>query len=110
LEYRKREDFCVKPELNVMSYLKIIDIKCKERYSIGLMQIEEVYGWGWNICGEIGDGSRYLLHSTPIKVNGFNNKKVVMISCVTHIRWHSHRVIECSVGVKLVVDNWVLGI
>ncbi len=40
----------------------------------------EVYAWGENDCGQIGNGcdDNQLI---PMKVRGFNYEKVVMISC-----------------------------
>jgi hypothetical protein len=52
----------------------------------------EVYAWGRNYCGQIGNGcnSDQLI---PIKVKGFNNERVVMISC----GWsHSMALTECG--------------
>jgi hypothetical protein len=52
----------------------------------------EVYAWGSNYSGQIGNGnnSDQLI---PIKVNGFNNERVVMISC----GWfHSMALTECG--------------
>jgi alpha-tubulin suppressor-like RCC1 family protein len=39
-----------------------------------------VYAWGWNYYGQIGN-SRNSDQLKPIKVKGFNNERVVMISC-----------------------------
>ncbi len=52
----------------------------------------EVYAWGLNIFGQIGNGcnDRQL---KPIKVKGFNNEKVVMISCGGG---HSMALTECG--------------
>jgi hypothetical protein len=50
-----------------------------------------VYAWGSNRYGQIGNGcnSDQLI---PIKVKGFNNERVVMISCGG---WHSMALTEC---------------
>jgi hypothetical protein len=52
----------------------------------------EVYAWGDNIWGQIGNGCNSD-QLKPIKVRGFNNKRVVMISCG---RWHSMALTECG--------------
>jgi hypothetical protein len=52
-----------------------------------------VYAWGENDCGQIGIERRDQneCQSIPIKVNGFNDEKVVMISCGY---WHSMALTE----------------
>jgi alpha-tubulin suppressor-like RCC1 family protein len=70
-----------KPILN--QYLNnefVIDIKCGAQNSIVLTNCGEVYAWGENNWGQIGNGcnDNQLI---PIKVKGFNNEKVAMISC-----------------------------
>jgi alpha-tubulin suppressor-like RCC1 family protein len=70
-----------KPILN--QYLNnefVIDISCGAYHSLVLTNCGEVYAWGSNYCGEIGNGCNDN-QSIPIKVKGFNNEKVVMISC-----------------------------
>jgi alpha-tubulin suppressor-like RCC1 family protein len=52
----------------------------------------EVYAWGRNSWGQIGNGCNdYQL--IPIKVKGFNNERVVMISCGAY---HSMALTECG--------------
>jgi alpha-tubulin suppressor-like RCC1 family protein len=70
-----------KPILN--QYLNnefVIDISCGARHSLVLTSSGEVYAWGCNELGVIGNGcnSDQLI---PIKVKGFNDERVVMISC-----------------------------
>jgi alpha-tubulin suppressor-like RCC1 family protein/tRNA A-37 threonylcarbamoyl transferase component Bud32 len=75
-----------KPKLN--QYLNnefIIDISCGAYHSLVLTNFGEVYAWGENDCGQIGNG-RNSDQLKPIKVKGFNNERVVMISCG---KWHS---------------------
>jgi alpha-tubulin suppressor-like RCC1 family protein len=70
-----------KPILN--QYLNnefVIDIKCGAQNSIVLTNCGEVYAWGENDWGQIGNG-RNDNQLIPIKVKGFNNERVVMISC-----------------------------
>jgi alpha-tubulin suppressor-like RCC1 family protein len=52
----------------------------------------EVYAWGYNYWGQIGNGCNND-QSIPFKVNGFNDERVVMISC----GWsHSMALTECG--------------
>jgi alpha-tubulin suppressor-like RCC1 family protein len=72
------------PELNkYLSNKKIIDICCGECYTLVLTNSGEVYAWGRNEFGQIGNeksgGNECQL--IPIKVNGFNDEKVKQISC-----------------------------
>jgi hypothetical protein len=82
-----------KPILN--EYLNnefVIDISCGALHSLVLTNCGEVYAWGWNRGGQIGNGynDNQLI---PIKVKGFNNERVVMISC----GWiHSMALTECG--------------
>jgi alpha-tubulin suppressor-like RCC1 family protein len=82
-----------KPILN--EYLNnefVIDISCGYCHSLVLTNCGEVYAWGENGSGQIGNGcnSDQLI---PIKVKSFNNERVVMISC----GWaHSMALTECG--------------
>jgi alpha-tubulin suppressor-like RCC1 family protein len=82
-----------KPILN--QYLNnefVIDISCGAYHSLVLTNCGEVYAWGVNNWGQIGNGcNRDQLK--PIKVKGFNNERVVMISCGYH---HSMALTECG--------------
>jgi alpha-tubulin suppressor-like RCC1 family protein len=82
-----------KPILN--QYLNnecVIYISCGDRHSLALTNCGEVYAWGSNYWGQIGNGcnNKQLI---PIKVKGFNNERVVMISCGG---WHSMALTECG--------------
>jgi tRNA A-37 threonylcarbamoyl transferase component Bud32 len=52
----------------------------------------EVYAWGYNYWGQIGNGCNDN-QLKPIKVKGFNNERVVMISCGVD---HSMALTECG--------------
>jgi alpha-tubulin suppressor-like RCC1 family protein/tRNA A-37 threonylcarbamoyl transferase component Bud32 len=82
-----------KPKLN--QYLNnefVTDISCGFGYSLVLTNCGEVYAWGENRFGQIGNGCNED-QLIPIKVKGFNNEKVVMISCG---RYHSMALTECG--------------
>jgi alpha-tubulin suppressor-like RCC1 family protein len=76
-----QDDSYHKPKLNqCLNNEFVIDIKCGDRHSLVLTNYGEVYAWGENNIGQIGNGcnSDQLI---PIKVKGFQNERVVMISC-----------------------------
>jgi alpha-tubulin suppressor-like RCC1 family protein len=82
-----------KPKLN--QYLNnefVVDISCSLDHSLVLTNCGEVYAWGWNNWGQIGNGCNYN-QWIPIKVKGFNNERVVMISCCSR---HSMALTECG--------------
>jgi hypothetical protein len=85
-----KKDYVIhKPRINqYLSDEKIIDIRCAVAHSLALSSKGEVFAWGYNEDGQIGNGKNgfYAHVSIPIKVNGFDNEKVVMISCGY---WHS---------------------
>jgi alpha-tubulin suppressor-like RCC1 family protein len=79
------------PELNeYLNDKQIIDICCGFNHSLVLTNSGELYAWGGNRYGQIGNGN-YYNQSIPIKVNGFNDEKIVMISCG---EWHSMALTE----------------
>jgi alpha-tubulin suppressor-like RCC1 family protein len=80
-----------KPELNeYLNDKQIIDICCGFNHSLVLTNSGELYAWGGNWFGQIGN-ENYDNQSIPIKVNGFNDEKIVMISCG---EWHSMALTE----------------
>jgi alpha-tubulin suppressor-like RCC1 family protein len=82
-----------KPILN--QYLDnefVIDVSCSAYHSLVLTNCGEVYAWGDNYFGQIGNGC-YDSQLIPIKVKGFNNERVVMISCGWN---HSMALTECG--------------
>jgi alpha-tubulin suppressor-like RCC1 family protein len=72
-----------KPELNeYLSDKQIIDICCGQWHTLVLTNKGEVYASGLNSEGQIGNGiSHYEYQSIQIKGNGFNDEKVIQISC-----------------------------
>jgi hypothetical protein len=82
-----------KPILN--QYLNnefVIDMSCGVQHSLVLTNCGEVYAWGENDFGQIRNGcnDKQLI---PIKVKGFNNERVLMISCG---EFHSMTLTECG--------------
>jgi hypothetical protein len=81
---RKKDCNIYKPELNqCLSDKQIIDICCGGCHSLVLTKSREVYAWGLNSSGQIGNerGGENECQLIPIKVNGFNEEKIFMISC-----------------------------
>jgi alpha-tubulin suppressor-like RCC1 family protein len=94
-----------KPTLN--QYLNnefVIDISCGHFHSLLLTNCGEVYAWGRNSWGQIGNGcnDHQLI---PIKVKGFNNERVVMISCGAY---HSMALTECGHVYSWGYNEWML--
>ncbi|XP_012274821.1 RCC1 and BTB domain-containing protein 1 [Orussus abietinus] len=59
----------------------VIDIACGSHHSLALTNEGEVYAWGQNNCGQVGNGIG-ANHGTPRKVNsGLAGKKVVTVTC-----------------------------
>jgi alpha-tubulin suppressor-like RCC1 family protein len=59
-------------------------ICCGRAHTLVLSSDGEAFAWGFNSCGQIGNGTDCRFQLTPIKVN--SNKKVIQISCGG---WHS---------------------
>jgi RCC1 and BTB domain-containing protein len=66
--------------INKLSGESIVDISCGCCHSLVLTQTGHVYGFGRNDYGQIGC-TNYPHQLTPIKINGFNNEKVISVSC-----------------------------
>jgi RCC1 and BTB domain-containing protein len=90
---RHEDEIYDKPILN--QYLNnefVVDISCGANHSLVLTNCGEVYAWGWNGSGQIGNGCNDN-QLTPIKVKGFNDDRVVMISSGS---CHSMALTECG--------------
>jgi alpha-tubulin suppressor-like RCC1 family protein len=78
-----RNDLVIsKPELN--QYLNgkhIIDICCGAGHSLVLTIDDDVYAWGRNDDGQIGNGKSGGYQLMPYHVKGFDGQKVKAISC-----------------------------
>jgi alpha-tubulin suppressor-like RCC1 family protein len=70
-----------KPKLiTALIHENITQIMCGYNHSFVITKCGELYGFGYNYEGEIGCGyDKNQL--TPIKINGFNNEKIVSIAC-----------------------------
>ncbi len=66
--------------INGLSGEYIVDISCGNCHSLVLTQTGHVYGFGHNDYGQIGCANN-AHQLTPIKINGFNNEKVISVSC-----------------------------
>jgi alpha-tubulin suppressor-like RCC1 family protein len=90
----KNDRVIYSPKLNqYLSDKQIIDICCGFRHTLVLTNSGEVYAWGDNKKGQIGNGKsgENECQLIPIKVNGFNDEKVIHISCGG---WHSMALTE----------------
>ncbi len=63
-----------------MSDKNIVDIKCGAYHSLTLTTSGEVYAWGWNDSGLIGNGS-HENQLLPMILDGFDGEVVKSISC-----------------------------
>jgi alpha-tubulin suppressor-like RCC1 family protein len=82
-----------KPKLNqFLNNEFVIDISCGALHSLVLTNCGEVYAWGSNYWGQIGNGCNDT-QLIPTKVKDFNNERVVMISCGFR---HSMALTECG--------------
>ncbi len=59
---------------------QVIDTRYGCDHSLALTNCGEVYAWGWNQFGEVGNqcNDNQLM---PIKLEAFNDEKVISISC-----------------------------
>jgi hypothetical protein len=73
------KDFHEPKVINSLSALQIVDLKCGYFHSLALSQSGEVYFWG-SFDRQVVKNC-VVAQFTPIKVNGFNDEKVIMISC-----------------------------
>jgi alpha-tubulin suppressor-like RCC1 family protein len=83
-----------KPELNeYLRNMNVNDVKCGSSHSVVLTDEGEVYCWGFNKSGltDFTSGDDYQI--IPIKVNGFDGKKIKAISCGYR---HSMALTECG--------------
>jgi alpha-tubulin suppressor-like RCC1 family protein len=88
----KNDNNIYNPHLNgYLSDKFVIDICCGGWHSLALTNSGEVYVWGDNSMGQIGNGNNYRYQFKPLKVNGFDDEKIVMISCGY---WHSMTLTE----------------
>jgi RCC1 and BTB domain-containing protein len=66
--------------INGLNNNTIAQIKCGYWHTFVLSECGDLYGFGYNTDGEIGCGN--TAHQlTPIKINGFDGKKIASIAC-----------------------------
>ncbi len=83
-----------KPKLvNYLNDIKIIDMCCGGYHSLVLTNLGEVYVWGDNRYRQLGIENFENVQLVPTKVIGFNNERVLMISCGLA---HSLALTECG--------------
>jgi alpha-tubulin suppressor-like RCC1 family protein len=75
-------DYFNKPEMmKGLNEKPVIAMSSGSYHSLLLTKFDEVYAWGENKFGQIGNGSNNDQLENPIRIEGFDSKKVVMISC-----------------------------
>jgi hypothetical protein len=75
-------DYFNKPEMmKGLNEKPVIAMSSGSYHSLLLTKFGEVYAWGENKFGQIGNGSNNDQLENPIRIEGFDNEKVVMISC-----------------------------
>jgi alpha-tubulin suppressor-like RCC1 family protein len=76
-----------KPEkISFLSDKFVINICCGQHFSLALTKNGEVYAWGCNDQGQIGNKNENLYQLLPVKINSFIGQNIVAISCGN---WHS---------------------
>ncbi|XP_054155256.1 RCC1 and BTB domain-containing protein 1-like [Oppia nitens] len=60
---------------------RIVDISCGYDHSLALTATGDVYSWGDNSYGQLGNGNNFDIQSVPHKVKGFDSQEVIQISC-----------------------------
>ena len=61
---------------------RVVDFACGQVHTLALTEQGEVYSWGYNIYGQLGNGSQ-TSQTNPVKIsgsNGFDNK-IVSVAC-----------------------------
>lgn len=105
-----------KPALNhLLNEIKLIDICCGSDHTLGLNSSGEVYAWGSNSFGQIGNGcnSDQLL---PKKVYGLEDEKAISICCGGNhsmvltdkgrvFSWGSNKYGQLGIGKNSVIFN-----
>jgi hypothetical protein len=110
------------PDLSLAQNLDIIEVCSGAYHSLVLTKSGEVYAWGCNSWGQIGNGCNKH-QSTLFRVKGFDGEKVTAISCGF---WHSMALTESgrvfcwgfgssyfpmtqSIGLKVIIEKVVCG-
>jgi alpha-tubulin suppressor-like RCC1 family protein len=67
--------------IEVLSNENISTICCGSHHSIALTEKGEVYAWGQNRLGQIGNGEKCTEELKPIKINIYDEHRIIAISC-----------------------------
>ena len=61
---------------------RVLQVACGQAYTLALTQDGQIYSWGFNQCGQLGNGSRSS-ELEPVKITGSNgfDKKFVSVAC-----------------------------
>ena len=77
--------------------IQMSDIKCGENYTLAIDYGGNLFAWGDNADGQLGDGITNSVHITQL-IAAFEGRKVVEIDCG---RRHSYGVVTISMNVYL---------
>jgi hypothetical protein len=71
-----------RPDINeYLSDKSIVNISCGNRHCLAITKFGDLYAWGWNRFGQVGNDRISECESLPIKLDAFNGEKIVSISC-----------------------------
>jgi alpha-tubulin suppressor-like RCC1 family protein len=71
-----------RPQLNeYLNDLNITDMSCGVSHTLVLTSSGDIYGWGDNECGQIGNGTDSECQLIPFKINCLLSEKFKAISC-----------------------------
>jgi alpha-tubulin suppressor-like RCC1 family protein len=67
-----------------LEHLNIIAVSCGAYHILALTQDGELFGWGYNRIGQVGNGQNKTNEWSPVEIKHHSNIKFVMISCGYH--------------------------
>eukprot|EP01124_Arcella_intermedia_P036581 TRINITY_DN9613_c2_g2_i4.p1 TRINITY_DN9613_c2_g2~~TRINITY_DN9613_c2_g2_i4.p1 ORF type:complete len:293 (-),score=82.02 TRINITY_DN9613_c2_g2_i4:321-1139(-) len=72
------ENECIPKKVNGIPG-KICQIKCGNAYSMAITSNHQIYIWGSNTCGQLGNGNKNKNETIPVKMKCFENEKVFFV-------------------------------
>ncbi len=70
--------------INSLQHLNIITVSCGAYHTLALTSDGELYGWGYNRIGQVGNGQNRTNEWSPFKIEHPPATKFEMISCGYH--------------------------